>query len=118
MAFVGVEAAAWIRAWGGIRIVARGGLLDNSREKKTHMLKFTLNFVCETTLLVTMNIRYHSKKHWYNRKRCDKPISETKSMNYRECPRKYIIKALSAEIRTCLRTKDIWEKCIGQNFVE
>lgn len=35
VAFVGVEAAAWIRAWGGIRMVARGGLLDSSRETET-----------------------------------------------------------------------------------
>lgn len=37
VAFEGVEAAAWIRAWGGIRMVARGGLLDNSREKVRHL---------------------------------------------------------------------------------
>lgn len=38
VAFVGVEAAAWIRAWGGIRMVARGGLLDSSRETEdTHV---------------------------------------------------------------------------------
>lgn len=35
--FEGVEAAAWIRAWGGIRMVARGGLLDSSREKVRRM---------------------------------------------------------------------------------
>ena len=35
--FEGVEAAAWIRAWGGIRMVARVGLLDSSREKVRHM---------------------------------------------------------------------------------
>ena len=35
--FEGVEAAAWIRAWGGIRMVARGGLLDSSREKVRYM---------------------------------------------------------------------------------
>lgn len=35
--FEGAEAAAWIRAWGGIRMVARGGLLDSSREKVRYM---------------------------------------------------------------------------------
>lgn len=30
VAFVGVEAAAWFRAWAGMRIEARDGLLDNS----------------------------------------------------------------------------------------
>lgn len=55
VAFVGVEAAAWIRAWGGIRMVARGGLLDSSREiVRRHRLELTFNFVCETTLLVTI----------------------------------------------------------------
>jgi len=30
VAFVGVEAAAWFRAWAGMRIEARDGLLDSS----------------------------------------------------------------------------------------
>lgn len=31
---VGVQAAAWLRAWAGMSIEAKDGLLDNSREKK------------------------------------------------------------------------------------
>lgn len=33
VAFVGVEAAAWFRAWAGMRIEARDGLLDSSRRE-------------------------------------------------------------------------------------
>lgn len=51
VAFVGVEAAAWIRAWGGIRMVARGGLLDSSKEKVRHIWEPILNSVYETTFI-------------------------------------------------------------------
>lgn len=33
-ALVGVEAAAWLRAWAGMSIEAKEGLLDNSGVKK------------------------------------------------------------------------------------
>lgn len=32
---VGVEAAAWLRAWAGMSMEAKDGLLDNSGEKPT-----------------------------------------------------------------------------------
>lgn len=68
VAFVGVEAAAWIRAWGGIRMVARGGLLDSSKEKVRHTLKAILNFVCETTFIGN-NKHKSTLKHWLKRKK-------------------------------------------------
>lgn len=33
-ALVGVEAEAWLRAWAGMRIEAREGLLDSSEEEQ------------------------------------------------------------------------------------
>lgn len=49
-------------------MVARGGLLDSSREiVRKHRLELTFNFVCETTLLVT--ICDTTVKHWFNRKK-------------------------------------------------
>lgn len=49
VALVGVEAAAWIRAWGGIRIVARGGLLDSSRKGKIFVKSPQFLFECYST---------------------------------------------------------------------
>lgn len=37
-ALVGVEAAAWLRAWAGMSMEAKEGLLDNSERKRTSLL--------------------------------------------------------------------------------
>lgn len=44
---VGVEAAAWLRAWAGMSIEAKDGLLDNSvggREKPSGFKGYQQNF--------------------------------------------------------------------------
>lgn len=33
---VGVEAAAWLRAWAGMSMEAKEGLLDSSKRRRTH----------------------------------------------------------------------------------
>lgn len=42
---VGVEAAAWLRAWAGMSIEAKDGLLDNSGGKSHQVLIVT----CKTS---------------------------------------------------------------------
>lgn len=41
---VGVEAAAWLRAWAGMSMEAKDGLLDNSGEKQTDFNGYLPNF--------------------------------------------------------------------------
>lgn len=41
---VGVEAAAWLRAWAGMSMEAKDGLLDNSGEKPTDFNGYLPNF--------------------------------------------------------------------------
>lgn len=41
-ALVGVEAAAWLRAWAGMSMEAKEGLLDNSERERTTFTKFPI----------------------------------------------------------------------------